>query len=456
MRVLKLCIGLALGVAAAASSLAALTVRAQTGCPARPVATVSSPQSPLDTCIPDGFSEVAIDYFDDYSWRLFVGMIWPAAQDTRGVADTAKTVGDAGPRVFETYKSLWEVFPEDGTAPTPSFNDYDTAAHNACNVNPQFGEIVLASSTQYGDIGQSGMGNLMGPLVAQNGRYVRYQTLYNQPAYDFIVKNKYFLRSNLPPVPEPGNTTPGMQFPNGSVAIKAAWLDMTGFSDAQTQRYYTRTAILKDPNTGKCSRVRVGLVGLHVVQKTPSRPQWSWSTYEHVDNVPPAGADGPGKFVFNDGGAAEMPDENPLFLVPLAPQPAKPFNVTRSSRTPIHPNTSATNRRYQTLLKGTVWEHYELVMTQWSRVPGNQANPVALSVTGDASTTFPGVGAGSAFANVTMETFDQNRVQLGCMNCHTQARMRTDFMWSVLDHAYPAVIEPAPSTVKRSTGPAAK
>ena len=457
MRGFKLSLlGLVVSVTAAAASLTAFTPRVQNACPARPVAEASSPQAPLDTCIPDGFNDVAIDYFDDYSWRLFVGVVWPASPDRRGLADTTKTVGDAGPRVFETFKSLWEVFHEDGTAPTPNFNDYDTAEHNACKIAPQFGDIVLASSTPYGDIGQSGTGVLTGPLVAQNGRYVRYQTLYNQPAYDFIVKNKYFLRASLPPAPETGATMPGMQFPNGSIAIKAAWLDMTGFSDAQTQRYYTRTAILKDPSSGTCSRVRVGLVGLHVVQKTPSRPQWSWSTYEHVDNVPPGAADSPGTFLFHDGGAGEMPDENPLFLVPLAPQPAKPFNVTRSSKTPIHPNTAATNTRYQRLLKNTVWEHYELVMTQWSRVPGNQANPVAVTVTGDASTTFPGVGAGSAFANVTLETFDQNRVQLGCMNCHTQARMRTDFMWSVLDHAYPPVIAPAASAVERTAEAARK
>ncbi len=147
-----------------------------------------------------------------------------------------------------------------------------------------------------------------------------------------------------------------MQFPNGSLAIKAAWLDMRGFTEAQTRRYYTRTAILKDPDTGVCSRVTVGLVGLHVVQKTPSRPQWSWSTYEHVDNVPPGRPDGPGTFTFHDGGTAEMPDENPLFLVPLAPQPVKPFNVVRYARTPIHPNTAAMNTRYQRLLKDTLWE----------------------------------------------------------------------------------------------------
>jgi hypothetical protein len=441
-------LGVSVCAAGAVATLAAFTPMRQSGCPVRPVPDVSSPEQPIDTCIPDGFSEVAIDYFDDYSWKLFVGMVWPAAQDTRGVPDATKVVSDQGPRVFETYKSLWEVFHQDGTAPTANFNEYDTAANNACKVNPRFGEIVLATSTPHGDIGQSGMGVLTGPLVAQNGRYVRYQTLYNQPAYDFIVRNKYYLRSSLP-APEPGATVPAMQFPDGSLALKAAWVDMTGFPEAQVRRLYTRTAIVKDPTSGACSPTTVGLVGLHVVQKTPSRPQWSWSTYEHVDNVPPADETGPGTFLFHDGGTAEMPEESPLMLVPLAPQPVKPYNVTRSARTPIHPNTSAMNRRYRSLLQSSVWANYQLIMTQWSRVPGNQARPVAVTVTGDASTTFPGVGAGSAFANVTLETFDQNRVQTGCMSCHSQARMRTDFMWSVFDHAYPAVIGPIASAVKK-------
>ncbi len=31
------------------------------------------------------------------------------------------------------------------------------------------------------------------------------------------------------------------------------------------------------------------LVGLHIMVKTRYRPQWLWSTFEQVDNVPPAG-----------------------------------------------------------------------------------------------------------------------------------------------------------------------
>ena len=74
------------------------------------------------------------------------------------------------------------------------------------------------------------------------------------------------------------------------------------------------------------------------------------------------------------------------------------------------------------------------------------------STTGDIFNTFPGNGPGattdSAYANLTMETFDQNRIQLGCMSCHNRARMAADFMWSMLDHAYPAKL--APAAIKRA------
>ncbi|HVW08000.1 MAG TPA: hypothetical protein VHC90_05430, partial [Bryobacteraceae bacterium] len=75
--------------------------------------------------------------------------------------------------------------------------------------------------------------------------------------------------------------------------------------------------------------------------------------------------------------------------------------------------------------------------TQWPRMEGNQAAFVPAKQTGEITQTFPGAGATSAFANLTMESFDQGRPQLGCMSCHNQARMNVDFMWSLLDHAYP-------------------
>jgi hypothetical protein len=81
--------------------------------PERPVQSISSPAMPDDVCIPAGFRNVPVNYFDDYSWRAFVAMVWPAAAGHRGTADETKPAGAAGPRVFETPKSLWEVFHRD-------------------------------------------------------------------------------------------------------------------------------------------------------------------------------------------------------------------------------------------------------------------------------------------------------------------------------------------------------
>jgi hypothetical protein len=421
---------------------------ANNACPDRPVRSISSPARPADVCIPDGFIDVPVNYFDDFAWREFVAMVWPAATGHRGVADTRKPLGAAGPLVFETLKSIWEVFHEDGSAPVSDFEVYDNAAHNACRVKPQFGDLVLASFSGIDDIGQAGAGELNGPLVAQNGRYVRYQTLYNQAAFEFIVRNRYYLRANLPKVPSPRPTRPVMEFPIGSLVLKAAWLDMAGFPAEQVSRYYTRSAIVRDAGTGACSRVTVGLVGLHLVQKTPSRPQWIWSSYEQIDSVPPSRFGDPVKYTFHDGGKAPMPADNPLTLVPLKPEPVTPFNVERPFFAKVHPKTELTNYQYQELLKNTVWQYYGIVVTQWPRIEGNQALPVPASLNGDITNTFPGAGAFSAYANVTMETFDQVRPQLGCMSCHNQARLPADFMWSVLDHAFPAKIAPAPAAVR--------
>jgi hypothetical protein len=419
------------------------------GCPATPEFMNPSPDAPADVCIPEGFTDVPIDFFDNYSWRAFIAMIWPAAPLRRGVPDRTLVPGAPVPLVFETYKSLWEVFHDDGSAPQANFNAMDTAVHNACKVAPKFGDLILASSSGVGDIGQAGVGELVGPLVAQNGKYVRYLTLYNQIAYDFIVRNKLYLRSTIPAIPSPRPEAPMLQFPDGSIAIKAAWIEMAGMPDDLRNRYYMREAIVRDPGNGKCSRVTVGLAAMHVVQKTPSRPQWIWSSFEQLDNVPPAQFGANGKFGFHDGNlTSAMPEENPLALKPLALQPIKPFNVERAVVSPIHPRTANTNGRYERLISYSVWKNYQLVTTQWPRLDGDQAKPVRVTLNGDILNSFPGKDATSAFANVVIETFDQSRPQLGCMSCHNRARMQTDFMWSVMDHAWPPAISAAAQTVR--------
>jgi hypothetical protein len=436
-------LGLAVGIATLGTVIGTRAISRQNtpGCPATPTPVISR-QPPADVCIPDGFAQTPMEYFDDYSWRLFVSLIWPADPGRRGVVAANRSVPAPGPRVFETYKSMWEIFHEDGSAPAP-FDAYDVPAHNPCRVPSVFGDLTIGSTSGIDDIGQAGGGVLEPPLAAQNGRYVRTLTLFNQRQFDHVVTNRFYLRSALPEVPRPRPDTPVIDFPMGSIAVKTAWVDVEGFPEPLVRRFYTKTMTVKRATGPGCERRSMGLIGVHIAQKTPSRPQWIWSSFEQRDTVPPAWPDSPGSYVLHDGSTTPMPDGNPLSLVPLAPEPVKPFNVVRAATAPLLTSTELTNYAYQRLLAGTPWQYYRLILTQWPRMDGNQATPIPPTTDGSVPNTFPGTDAFSAFANVTMETFDQGTVQLGCMNCHNRARMTADFMWTLLDHAYPARFGPA-------------
>src|SRR5262249_4863581 len=101
-------------------------------------------------------------------------------------------------------------------------------------------------------------------------------------------------------------------------------------------------------------------------------------------------------------------------------------------------NTQQTNMVWQTELskRGSVWQFYQLVMTQWSTEPDCD------QLCGTPGTTIPGEGPKrleySAFSNTTLETWAQTNIKAGCMNCHGIAdRDHHDFVWSLRMNAYP-------------------
>ena len=165
-----------------------------------------------------------------------------------------------------------------------------------------------------------------------------------------------------------------------------------------------------------------------------------WSTFEHVDNVPPAGAGEAREPDAKDAGApyAYFDPSRPARLWP-------PFGSAGASRStgrtrrqlhptpmqvvrryPIHGETMAMNRAYWALpgIKGTVWEHYMLVAAQWP----TSADPPAPTTT---ARSFPAEGrrptppktiksvalAQENLINTTMETYLQDAPS-SCMACH--------------------------------------
>jgi len=390
--------------------------------------------------------------FDNFSWRAFVALNWPALTDAahRGEPDRSKALGDPGPRVWETFKSRYEVFQRDpdGRALVPSpWDSYE--ARNPCGSDVDNRTKTLRSFTPFADFNQAGftIGGLANPLVAQNGTYTRFEVRFDREEFSSIVDHKWYIRRNLPTVRRPA------AFNTGSIQIKAAWRILTDRDTAAVrQRYYVvKDALVVDVHnslkagTSVCSRQDIALVGLHIVVKTTYRPQWIWSSFEHVDNVPPIGKDearepdarGSGvPYSYNNPNKPQSeldpPVDSPALLPISADNPPKehpdPMQVIRQQ--PINAETMAMNRAYWALpeVRRSVWANYMLVLTQWPTVtqppgPDNDGLP------------FPGgsprphgpldfyqlphrIGEPNPnVANTTMETYRQT-TSSNCMACH--------------------------------------
>jgi hypothetical protein len=407
-----------------------------------PAATTMPPGGPQPTVSPQMFSDVCfieqfpisslpIVLYDDFSWRSFIALVWPAKDGQRGVPDDALTLGSpAGrPTVFETFKSEWELFRKDGQDPE-DWNEYGGLI--PCDVpSLGFGDMVLAASLKFDNIIQSGGS---GPLLGQNRTFVRYTSGFNERLFRHIADGRFFRRENL------ANFTP---LPAETIRIKSAWIDMQDIE--RPERFHTRDAWLLNLANGQCEKKTVGLVGLHIVTKTPTHPQGVWSTFEHIDNVPAPQASRP--YTFNKGDGDPMPTSNPItcFDPAKCAQP-EPYNVQRITK--IHDignfSTARTNDKYRAMLAekypNSPWRNYQLVMTQW---PLKRNRP---DLDGTPANTFPGTtnpaipgipNDATAFANTTMETFRQEHVAgNGCMGCHNAAKSR-DFVFSLSVRAFP-------------------
>jgi hypothetical protein len=265
------------------------------------------PYPPSDASPPPatlGNPQKMLPYFDDYSWKTFLAMVWPAARGRRGVPDERQTVASQmKPKVFETFKAAWEVFHADKNghldgSPPADWNYYDQGKYNACSQNVQFGDLVLASFSKFTDVGQAGFGTLdpalcggrCGPLMARNFTFLHYLTGYNEPVFLQVQAQQLYLHV------QPGVGFQASQEPGKSaLTVKSSWMEMRDFDAAHQARYYTRDDVWVRGTDGICRKEKVGLVGLHIVQRTLSRTQWIWTSFEQVDNVPPPdplGSDG--------------------------------------------------------------------------------------------------------------------------------------------------------------------
>jgi hypothetical protein len=392
---------------------------------------------------------MARPWFDYFSWQSFIALNWPAnMNDGRGnplQPDNPSiflNASNSAPVTWGTYKESYELFAQGSARPTP-FDSWQVSQPACSNAQP--GQWVFVMTSKGNSVMEETAQAFSLPLVDQDSNYVRYEVRYNRAQYDTIRGPDsdstlwLYLATNLrrnSHLQMPATDSAGTV---GALMIKAAWKQMTASDD--TTRYLLTHALVLNPD-GTCTPETMGLVGLHIAQKLGTFPQWIWSTFEHVSNVPGPGAVAP--YSFNNG------DSLPRTPTGWANRPASATLLPRGQRTPVQvtrlnpiPSTPASastqwvNQLYQGYLGQTVWANYQLVVTQWPTNPssfqefGQGLYPAA------SGNPFPLNGA----TNTSAETYFQSQQDAyasggnSCMQCHWNAS-KADFSWGLLRRAH--------------------
>ena len=375
--------------------------------------------------------------FDIFSWNSFIAASWPPGPD--GTGDPGKQPGAGGdnPTVWEGWRSVGDVFLPGGKTPTWSGTPEIPPAcraqyHPGMKLLQQIGKTpgLLSETVQPFETG---------PLVDQNKSFARFEILVNRNMFDYILANSLYSKAGQKVFTGPVKFPCGGGQQLGAVLVKAAWKVLGPGDDPS--RFHKAAALVYTPPSANppvaesCEAATVGLVGFHLVHKVNSAPQWVWSTFEQVDNVPDEaavahGAHGMLRSHYN----YYDPKCTTCTVNKAPPRPwipnAKATPASQVVRVDVlpdfaHQSAAAQNETAQALLRGvsakSVWQYYHLVSTQWPTDPGpGNCTATATDPLGNPAPQF--------LANTTLETYVQGKtpnVSSSCMECHGNAAMTT-------------------------------
>jgi hypothetical protein len=369
--------------------------------------------------------------FDFYSWLTFIALNSPA--DGKLIGEGPRAGGDAMTKweSLSNYRPLADVMLEKGIEPAWGTR----IVPDLCKPLDSPGKIILQlSEAAWNEPFKTG------PLIDQNGNYALFDIMMNKPMFDFIHDNKLYSKEGQERFngnvafpegtkPEAPKGTPGRM---GAIMLKVSWRILDPSRDKTLMdQFHTADALIYFPGppatkTGPvCIAKTLGLVGFHVGHKTASAPQWVWTTFEHLRNAPDqkqvAGNDLHPPYSFYDSACAQC-SVNQTPSRPWDPPASLKFHSNDRSqvvRTKILPDpvideVAELNRGFGALLKGTVWENYMLVATQW---PSDHKSEIDCN----------GVPAPTFLANTTLETYSQGVEPIAsssCMACHGNATTR--------------------------------
>jgi len=360
-----------------------------------------SPNTPYDVdttlenqLLREGKLPEAQRLFEVLSWQLFISLNWPRNAEGKPMPN----ITDSGHLVWEGWKESFEIFKEDGSAPSAWGSNTDIPIKFKGKIKDTGTEDILFRTSKFNTFNKENIKKkkwvkkftdkadeinqaFTSPIWDQNGNIVRYEIRLNKQVVDYIVQNELynidgqiaFSRANKPVSFPLGNRNT-----MGTIELKLAWKIMDPDRDFP-ERYFTKMAYVLDKNNTLSQRL-VGLVGMHISCRTASSPQWIWATFEQVDNLETNELEKINgrrlKPSFYDPDCSTCP----VNLIPDTNQKVIRNQIQRVL--PVNMATQQLNRQVQALLKekNSFWQYYQLIGTQWPTQPTASAYPVDTTV----------------------------------------------------------------------------
>lgn len=390
--------------------------------------------------------------FDIFSWESFLALNWPVGADGKPAGKF--TDNPTAQRAWSTWRSGESIFLPDGGDPKPW-----TGLPSELSLFRAKGAWRAHTSAD------QNFQAFTGPLVDQNGNWVRYEVFVNAEEFAYLLGNKlYNLEGQIAYTQRSpaqcralklADDCNAVVFPvnegtrHGATEIKLAW-KVLGPKDDRSRMFVAkvkvRTAEFLPPGQTKPPEpvaVEAGLVGMHIAVRTQSSPEWIWATFEQVDNTR-VNKTADGKTIkpnFFDPAKPSGPKDvnilapknaalDPITGIPVKPSAKNPAStwVESLTKTPTQvkridvPTQGALNQfdkvladdvaelnaEVQAKLRslGSVFQYYELIGTQWP------VHPNAPAFAGGAKTApesiahkTPGDVVPVFLVNTTMETF---------------------------------------------------
>jgi hypothetical protein len=255
--------------------------------------TLLSPDLPFDVDIAkirkldeEGKIPVAQREFDALAWQAFIALNWPADKD--GQPDRSRTIADSeGLRVWNFWRSADSIFLPDGAKPAPW--------ENTATFSEEPLTKTKAAWRQHSTSADQNFQAFSGPLVDQNGKWVRYQVLVNREEFEYIFENELYSQDGQVKFSQKPQENM-VDFPvnegtkrHGAIEIKLAWKEL-GEHDDKSRFYHTHITVTvaepaKPGEPPKSKEIEAGLVGMHISMRTQSSPEWIWATFEQIDNA---------------------------------------------------------------------------------------------------------------------------------------------------------------------------